>query len=192
MLTLYTETSSLRTYAQKPQQNRAFMNSASEVYLRTIQFWRTESWRIQTLLARQEFFTIPYKSAIRGNFRISFGCLISFFWICGNHYIRICTSKMYHRWTIGWIWSWIYKVYLGSCVELYSLAETPATPYLGSCVELYSLAETPATPYLPPHLGSYTRALLVSLDRRHLFKNPCGGLGPNCKDDIVYCSHSLL
>ncbi len=34
---------------------------------------------------------------------------------------------------------------------------------------MYSLAETPATPPLPPHLGSYTRALLVSQDRRHLF-----------------------
>jgi hypothetical protein len=30
-----------------------------------------------------------------------------------------------------------------------------------------------ATPPLPPHLGSYTRALLVSLDRRHLFVTPC-------------------
>jgi hypothetical protein len=37
---------------------------------------------------------------------------------------------------------------------------------LGSCVQLYSLAETP---HPPPHLGSYTRALLVSKDRRHLF-----------------------
>ncbi len=26
---------------------------------------------------------------------------------------------------------------------------------------------------LPPHLGSYTRALLVSQDRRHLFVPPC-------------------
>jgi hypothetical protein len=25
----------------------------------------------------------------------------------------------------------------------------------------------------PPHLGSYTRALLVSQDRRHLFVTPC-------------------
>ncbi len=31
----------------------------------------------------------------------------------------------------------------------------------------------PATPPLPPHLGSYTRALLVSQDRRHLFLTPC-------------------
>ncbi len=30
----------------------------------------------------------------------------------------------------------------------------------------------PATPRLPPHLGSYTRALLVSQDRRHLFVTP--------------------
>ncbi len=31
----------------------------------------------------------------------------------------------------------------------------------------------PATPPLPPHLGSYTRALLASQDRRHLFVTPC-------------------
>jgi hypothetical protein len=37
---------------------------------------------------------------------------------------------------------------------------------------LYSLAESPQLP-LPPHLGSYTRALLVSQDRRHLFVTPC-------------------
>jgi hypothetical protein len=30
----------------------------------------------------------------------------------------------------------------------------------------------PATPLLPPHLGSYTRALLDSQDRRHLFVIP--------------------
>ncbi len=30
-----------------------------------------------------------------------------------------------------------------------------------------------ATTPLPPHLGSYTRALLVSQDRRHLFVTPC-------------------
>ncbi len=30
----------------------------------------------------------------------------------------------------------------------------------------------PATPPLPPHLISYTRALLVSQDRRHLYTNP--------------------
>jgi hypothetical protein len=41
------------------------------------------------------------------------------------------------------------------------------------CTQLYrySLAET-ATPPLPPHLGSYTRALLVSQDRPHLFVTP--------------------
>ncbi len=41
---------------------------------------------------------------------------------------------------------------------------------LGSCVQLYSLAETPQLN--PPHLGSYTRTLLVSQDRRHLFLTP--------------------
>jgi hypothetical protein len=41
----------------------------------------------------------------------------------------------------------------------------------------FSLAETPQKgrnpPPIPPHLGSYTRALLVSQIRRHLFVTPC-------------------
>ncbi len=45
----------------------------------------------------------------------------------------------------------------------------------------------PATPPLPPHLGSYTRALLVSQDRRPLFVTP--GLhslhGRMCDRDTV-------
>jgi hypothetical protein len=41
------------------------------------------------------------------------------------------------------------------------------------CAQLYSLAETPQLPPLPPHRDSYTRALLVSKDRRHLFVSPC-------------------
>ncbi len=40
------------------------------------------------------------------------------------------------------------------------------------CAQLYSLAETPHPP-LPPHLGSYTRLLLGSQDRRHFFGKPC-------------------
>jgi hypothetical protein len=39
------------------------------------------------------------------------------------------------------------------------------------CAQLYSLVETPHSPH-PPHLGSYTRELLVSQDRRHLFVTP--------------------
>ncbi len=46
--------------------------------------------------------------------------------------------------------------------------------HLGSCVQLYSLAETPQSP-LPPHLGSYTRALLVNQDRQHLLETPLFG-----------------
>jgi hypothetical protein len=43
------------------------------------------------------------------------------------------------------------------------------------CAQMYSMAEIPQLPPLPPHLGSYTRALLVSKDRRHLFVTPwCG------------------
>jgi hypothetical protein len=43
-----------------------------------------------------------------------------------------------------------------------------------SGAQLYSLAETPPTPppTPPPLLGSYTRALLVSQDRQHLFVTP--------------------
>jgi hypothetical protein len=52
---------------------------------------------------------------------------------------------------IGLIWSYISKVYLYSC-----------THWLG-----------PATSPFPPQLGSYTLALLVSQDKRHLFVTPC-------------------
>jgi hypothetical protein len=38
-------------------------------------------------------------------------------------------------------------------------------------VQLYSLSETPHPP--PPYFGTYTRALLVIQDRRHLFVTPC-------------------
>ncbi len=41
------------------------------------------------------------------------------------------------------------------------------------CAQLYSLAGTPQLPP-PPHLGSYTSALFVSQDRRHLFVTPWG------------------
>ncbi len=38
------------------------------------------------------------------------------------------------------------------------------------CVQLHSLAKTPKPPPpLPPHLGSYTRTLLGSQERRNLF-----------------------
>jgi hypothetical protein len=40
------------------------------------------------------------------------------------------------------------------------------------CAQLYSFAETPQLPPIPPHWDSYTRALLVSQDRRHLFVTP--------------------
>jgi hypothetical protein len=38
-----------------------------------------------------------------------------------------------------------------------------------SCVQLYSVAEIPQ---LPSQFGSYTKALLVSQDGRHLFITP--------------------
>jgi hypothetical protein len=40
---------------------------------------------------------------------------------------------------------------------------------------LHSLAKTPQSPPPPhpPHLGSYTRTLLVSQDRRHIYVTPC-------------------
>jgi hypothetical protein len=37
---------------------------------------------------------------------------------------------------------------------------------------LHSLAKTPLPPHTP-HLGSYTRTLLVSQDRRHIYVTPC-------------------
>ncbi len=41
------------------------------------------------------------------------------------------------------------------------------------CAQLYiCLRPRNPSPPLPPHLGSYSRALLVSLDRRHLFVPP--------------------
>jgi hypothetical protein len=44
----------------------------------------------------------------------------------------------------------------------------------GLLARLYSLAETTQPPPLPPapHLVSYTRAILVSQDRQHLFVTP--------------------
>ncbi len=48
-------------------------------------------------------------------------------------------------------------------------------PHVTWCEQLYSLAapETPQPPFLPPHWDSYTRALLVSQDIRHLLVTPC-------------------
>jgi hypothetical protein len=40
------------------------------------------------------------------------------------------------------------------------------------CAQLYSFAETRTTPPIPRYMGSYTRALLVSQDRRHPFVTP--------------------
>jgi hypothetical protein len=54
-------------------------------------------------------------------------------------------------WSIGLIWSKISKFIWAPYAQLYSLAET-LHPH--------------------PHLGSYTRALLVSQDRRHVFVTP--------------------
>ncbi len=55
---------------------------------------------------------------------------------------------------IGSIWSKIFKIYLGSMCTAVLIFWDPAT--------------------LPPpqHLGSYTRAQLVSQERRHLFVTP--------------------
>ncbi len=42
----------------------------------------------------------------------------------------------------------------------------------GLHVHSYTHRLRPRNPLPPPHLGSYTRALLVSQDRRHLFMTP--------------------
>jgi hypothetical protein len=41
------------------------------------------------------------------------------------------------------------------------------------CAQLYSML-IPSNPPSPPHLGSYTRSVLVSQDRRHLSETPSG------------------
>jgi hypothetical protein len=51
------------------------------------------------------------------------------------------------------------------------------------CTAVYSLAETPQVSP-PRHLGSYTRARLVSQDRRHLFVTPWF---PCCTIYFVHC-----
>jgi hypothetical protein len=49
---------------------------------------------------------------------------------------------------------------------------------LGSMCTALLIGWDPATalPPIPPHLGSYTRALLVSQDRQYLFMTPCTDL----------------
>ncbi len=56
--------------------------------------------------------------------------------------------------TIGLMWSWIFKVYLGSCAQLYSVAETQQL-----------------SP--PSAFGLIYETLLISQDGRHLFVTPC-------------------
>jgi hypothetical protein len=62
--------------------------------------------------------------------------------------------------TIGQIWSQISKVYLGSMCTAVPIGWDLVTP----------------PPPLPPPLGSYSRALLVSHDRRHFFVTPYSSL----------------
>ncbi len=60
----------------------------------------------------------------------------------------------------------IFGLHVHSCTHLLRLPNPP-NPIWAQCAQLHSLAEPPQSP--PPHLGSYTRALLVSQERRHLF-----------------------
>jgi hypothetical protein len=48
----------------------------------------------------------------------------------------------------------------------------------GLLVHIVLITRDPAAPSPPPppHMGSYTRALLASQDRRHLFVTPCSYL----------------
>ncbi len=51
----------------------------------------------------------------------------------------------------------------------------------------------PATPPLPQHLDSYTRELLVSQDRRHLFVTPWTGLNtPTPSQQHTVCKYCTL
>ncbi len=64
-------------------------------------------------------------------------------------------SKNHQPWVFNMESQYISEVYLGLCAQLYSLAEIQQPP-----------------PHFPPHLGLYTRGLLVSQDSRHLFVTP--------------------
>jgi hypothetical protein len=46
--------------------------------------------------------------------------------------------------------------------------------HVHSCTHGLRTRNPPPPPTIPPHLGSYTRALLVSQDSRQLFVTPCG------------------
>ncbi len=60
------------------------------------------------------------------------------------------------------------------------------------CVQLYSLAETPAATPLSPRIWTrITRALLVSKDRRHLFVPPAPTVLFQYISDVSYLSSSL-
>ncbi len=72
-------------------------------------------------------------------------------------------------WILGWVSSSTAVCIL--CMSHRLNMELDLQSLFGLCVQLYSLAETPQ-PQLPPHLGSYTGALLVSQHRRHLFVTP--------------------
>jgi len=47
-------------------------------------------------------------------------------------------------------------------------------------------------PPTPPHLGSYTRALLFSQDRRHLFVTPCSRGSVTCLQNWHIFAYTVL
>jgi hypothetical protein len=91
------------------------------------------------------------------------------------------SKRMFNLITGQYLWC---AEYLGASVPI-SFWTDWATHMLNMELDLQSLfgllctavliGWNPASPP-PPHLGSYTRALLVSQDRRHLFVTPWGNL----------------
>jgi hypothetical protein len=81
-------------------------------------------------------------------------------------------------------WNIISEHRLNMDVDLQSLFGLHVT----WCAQLYSLAEAPQLPPISPHWVSYTRALLVGKDRRHLFVTPCLRLFETASIFAVFCN----
>ncbi len=96
---------------------------------------------------------------------------IEFYYTCAlcNVLIPLHIRSCFHQW----------------CVMVKYEVRSPKFIW-AQCAQLYSLAETPQ-PLPPPHWSSYTRALLVSQDRRNLFVTPAfQSLFKNINEQIAF------